>query len=824
MPPRIISHYRVVRRLGSGGMGEVYLAQDTQLDRPVALKVMSAELAKDPNQRKRFRTEAKAASGLSHPHICVIHEVGETGDGRPFLAMEYVEGQTLDVVLQQRRLKTREVINLGIEVAEALEAAHARGLVHRDIKPANLMLDQRGQLKVLDFGLAKWFSADPLTATTTSVAHTKTGVLIGTPQYMSPEQALGRTLDPRADLFSLGVVLYELVAGQRPFLGKTVVETINNIVNGAPAPLGLENPVFSPVLDDIIFKCLEKEPGKRYASAKELAADLRKLKDDSERALAATAHDKMPTPVATPAPGERQPTALWKLAANANANSNLATRWSIGFVVAVLVVLGVWVLLRGGGAKPPASGANLIATNQQKSIAVLPFVNMSADKTDDYLSDGISEEMITALSKIPDLRVKARTSSFAFKGKNEDIQKIGAQLGATHLLEGSVAKSGNKLRITAQLIKVSDGNHLWSDIYDRDMQDIFAVRSEVAQQVVNALKIQLGVEETRSLGRKPTENLEAYKLYLQGRSLWNRRTGESLKQAIECFNQASGKDPSYALAYAALADCYFVLHDYIGLPSRETYPKARAAALRALELDSNLAEPRAALAGVKAYFDWDWSGAEEEFRQAIALNPNYATAHHWFAHLLRVLCRQDKALAEIKLAKEIDPLSPIINANFGFDLFLSGKESLAIEVLKQQIALDPSFVQAHDILGWVYYSNGKWPEAIAEFEAAHRLDGSGISGLDGLGAAYSRAGRTDEAQKILGQMLELQRQGGMDCLYEIARVQYALGDDAGALESLENALSEHSSSLDKLYFSPFWKDLRPHPRFQAILRKMNLVK
>lgn len=378
--------------MGSGGMGEVYLAQDTQLDRPVALKVMSAELAKDPNQRKRFHTEAKAASGLSHPHIGVIHETGETEDRRPFLAMEYVEGQTLDEVLRQRRLKIREVIQLGIEAAEALEAAHARGLVHRDIKPANLMLNPQGQVKVLDFGLAKWFAADALSATNTSAAHTKTGLLIGTPQYMSPEQALGRELDPRTDIFSLGVVLYELMAGQRPFLGKTVAETINNIVNQPPASLGLENPVFSPVIDHIIFKCLEKEPEKRYGSARELTADLRKLKEDSERALSTAAHERTSTPLATPAPGERQPTALWKLAANASSNGNLAIRWTIVFLVAVVVLLVVRALLGGGGKKSPAPGTNATEAAQQNSVAVLPFLNQSGDKAEEYPSDGRTEE------------------------------------------------------------------------------------------------------------------------------------------------------------------------------------------------------------------------------------------------------------------------------------------------------------------------------------------------------------------------------------------------------------------------------------------------
>jgi len=823
MPARIISHYRIARRLGAGGMGEVFLAQDTQLERPVALKVMSAELAKDPNQRKRFRTEAKAASGLAHPHICVIHEVGETEDGRPFLAMEYVEGQTLDVVLRQRRLKIREIINLGIEVAEALEAAHARGLVHRDIKPANVMLDRRGQVKVLDFGLAKWFAPDELSATTTSVAHTKTGTLIGTPQYMSPEQALGRTLDPRTDIFSLGVVLYELVAGQRPFLGQTVGETINNIVNQPPASLGLENPVFSPMLDDIICKCLEKEPEKRYASAKELAADLRKLKDDSERALSATAHGKIPTPAVTPAPAEPQPTALWKLAAKAGASRNATLRWIIGFVTAGLLALGGWVLFRGGGSKPPAPGTNLTATAQQKSVAVLPFVNMSADKADEYLSDGISEEIITALSKIKGLKVPARTSCFAFKGKNEDIQKIGQQLHVSTVLEGSISKVGNQVRVSAQLINIADGFHVWSETYDRALDDLLAIRTDVAARVAEALKGKLLGEESQQLAKRTTENAEAYRLYLHGRYLWNRRTGEDLKQAIEYFNQAIGKDPSYALAYAGLADCYGVLSEYAGLPTRETYPKARAAALKALELDSSLAEPHAALGFIRAFFDWDWSGAEAEFRRAIALNPNYATAHHWFARVLDSLRRHEQALAESKQAQEIDPLSPVINANLGLELYVNGKEDLAIEVLQKQIALDPSFVVAHDGLGLVYLQKGKLSEAVAEFETMHRLDGSGTYGLGDLGLAYARAGRTNDAQRVLDQMLELQRQG-LDYRVSLALVQHALGDDERALNSLEKAFEEHASGLEWVNFAPFWKDLCPHPRVQAILKRMNLVK
>jgi eukaryotic-like serine/threonine-protein kinase len=799
-----------------GGMGEVYLAQDTQLDRPVALKVMSAELAKDPNQRKRFRTEAKAASGLMHPHICVVHEVGETEDGRPFLAMEYVEGHTLDAVLRERRLKMREVINLGIEVAEALDAAHARGLVHRDIKPANVMLDRRGRAKVMDFGLAKWFALEESSATTTSVAHTRTGMLIGTPQYMSPEQALGRALGPHTDIFSLGVLLYELVAGQRPFLGKTVGEVINNIVNQPPAPLGLENPVFSPELDNIIFKCLEKAPEKRYGSAQELAGDLRKLKEDSERALSATAHDKLPTPVstvATPQPALR--------VTRAGTSHRAALGWAFGCVAVAVAALGGWALFRGGGVKPPEHGITAPSTVTQKSVAVLPFVNMSADKADEYLSDGMTEELLNALTKVKGLRVPGRSSSFAFKGQNaQDIfRKVGAQLQVQTVLEGSVRKAGEKLRITAQLISVADGFHLWSETYDRDMTNIFTIQSEIASRVAEALKVQL-----LGAAREPTQNIEAYKLYLQGRYWWNRRTSEGLKQAIVYFNQAIGKDPGYALAHAGLADCYCVMRDYdVYAKDRQTFPQARAAALKALELDSTLAQARVAMADVKAYLDWDWSGAEVEFRRAIELNPNYATAHQWLGRLLLVMRRPKEALAEIQEALDLDPLSPIINDNLGELLFRNGQTDLGIEVLQKQVARDPSFVVAHGTLAWVYYHQGKLSESIAELETQKRLLGSEINGLGRLAAAHARAGRTSEAQKILGRMQELQRQG-IDCRVDIASVQHELGDDEAALDSLEKAAEEHAAGLEYLNCDIGWKDLRPHPRAQAILRKMNLVK
>ena len=816
MPGRLFAHYRVVRRLGVGGMGEVYLAQDTQLERPVALKVMSAELAKDPEQRKRFRTEARAASGLNHPHICVIYDVGEAEDSRPFLAMEYIEGQTLDVVLRERRLKIREVVQLGIEVAEALDVAHAHGVIHRDIKPGNLMLDQRGAVKVLDFGLAKRFAADQFNAPMTSAAQTRTGILLGTPQYMSPEQALGRTLDPRTDLFSLGVVLYELLAGQRPFLGQTPLETINNIVNQPLPPLGLDNAVFSPALDQIINKCLEKEPAKRYGSARELAADLRQLKEDSERGLAAAAQERTAVVGPAPAPGNRQLAAPGQPATKTALGRKPALVGALGFLMVALLGFGGWLLFRGGGLSPPAPPADRVGPDRQKSVAVLPFVNMSGDKADEYLSDGMTEELLSELAKVKGLRVPARTSCFVFKGKTDDIQKIGQQLHVSTVLEGSLRRAGNQIRITAQLINVADGFHIWSDTYDRDMTNIFAIQSDIATRVAEALKVQL-----LGKGREPPADIEAYKSYLKGRYLWNRRTGESLTKAIDCFNQAIAIDPGYALAHAGLADCYQVLPGYHPTGIREAEARARAAALKALELDPGLAGPLATLASLKETYNWDWPGAEADYRRAIELDPNHPSARQWFAESLSFQGRVQEAVAQGRKALELDPLSPVINAITARVLISAGAAEEAVDLLRKQVASDPSFALAHTILGWAYVAQGRLAEAIPEYEAASRLNENTPSGE--LGFCYARAGRTNDAQKVLQQLTELQRRGN-DVNVAMAMVHHGLRNDSQAFELLEQAVQDHSYFMQLVPVNPCWNDLLPHPRFQAILKKMNLAK
>ena len=813
MTDRKIARYEVVRRLGVGGMGEVFLARDPELERSVAIKVMSAELAKDADQRKRFRAEAKAASALVHPNIVVILEVGETEDGRPFLAMEYVEGQTLDAVMQQRRLRIREVLNLGLEVADALELAHSRGIVHRDIKPANIMLNGRGAVKVLDFGLAKRFAEDELSAPTSgSGSHTRTGMLIGTPHYMSPEQVLGRELDNRSDLFSLGVVLYELVSGQKPFRGRTVGETINNVVNQAPEPLGLENPVYSPALDAIIFKCLEKEPAKRYESAKALARDLAKLKTESERANAAKPAPASPprsepqTPAATPAPARRP----------------LLSPPSVSFVISVglLVALGALVF---HSTKPSSHsdkdiGLVPLDTPHQNSIAVLPFDNFSGDSESDYLSDGLTEEITTALSRIHGLKVAARNSAFTFKDKKDDARAIGAALRVSTLLEGSVRKDGKKLRVTAQLINVADGFQLWSDTYDRSVEDIFAVQEDIARRIAERLQGQTN-------GPAPvakTVNAEAHLLYLQARLFWNKRTEAGLKRALQLYQEAIGKDPAYPEAQASLASCYYLLPSYsLSARKAEYYPKARAAAHRALELDADCAEAHAVLGNLQAAAR-DLKGAEEHFRKAIQLAPSYSTAHHWYGIFLTTHGRREEALAELRTAFELESSSPIIRTAIAHTFYFSRDFDRTISEARNIIEASPEFPPIRGVLIEAQLQKGLFKEALVEIEKARALEpDEPLAKLEARGYALARLGETAAAEKIVSQ-LEEQRQQGKPLNGAIAFVYLGLGDYDKAADALEREYLAEGLD-DEILWDPFFDKVRDLPRFQALLRKAGLT-
>jgi serine/threonine-protein kinase len=765
-------------------MGEVFLAEDTKLERSVALKVLPKDVAHDVSRRKRFLAEAKSASALNHANVCTIYEVGETAEGQPFIAMEYLEGHTLDALARSRRLKLPEIFSIGVQVANALEAARQSQVVHRDIKPGNIMVDTQGRVKVLDFGLAKRLDQ----AGKASVM-TQEGAILGTPNYLSPELALGREVDSRSDIFSLGVVLYELAAGRNPFAGASFGDTVNNLLNCQPESLCGWNPTVTAEFERILFKCLEKEPGKRYATPRQLSDDLAKV----------ATHLRTPR-----------------------------TRSSRARAVAVIVsaigvtTLGLAWLMRSKPATPPAAPARTLTPVQQNSLAVLPFLNLSADQADEYLADGISVDLSTTLTQIGGLNMRSWLSCRAFKGKTDDIRKIGEQLSVAMVLAGSVTKAGDKLRVNAQLSDVVNGTQLWATTYDREMADILEIRSDIARQLANALKAQLRLEEAQHLVKTPTANVEAYRLYLQGRSLWKRRTGESLKQAVEQFQQATRKDPGFALAYAGLADCYVLLSEYVALPPRETFPQARATAQKALELDNTLPGPRVVLAIYLSHFEWKWEEAEAELRKVISSHPNYATARQRLAQLLEVRGKFSQALGEMRLAQEVDPVSPIILANVGLELFLAGQENQGVESLRRQLEVDSSFAPAHLHQGMIYLIQDRLDQAIEEFEKLPQLDPGGVW-AHYLGVAYARAGRVGEARKVLAELEHLQGLG-LDYRLGIALVQQALNDDAKAMDSLEKALEERATGLQWLYSDPLYKNLRAHPRAQAVLRKMDLVK
>jgi eukaryotic-like serine/threonine-protein kinase len=813
MADQNISRYRLVRRLGGGGMGEVFLGEDTELERLVALKVMSAELAKDPNQRKRFRTEAKAASGLLHPNICVIHEVGETEDGRPFLAMEHVQGHTLDVILQQRRLRIREIIALGIEVGGALEAAHAKGILHRDIKTANIMLDQRGHSKVLDFGLAKRFSVDELSATTTSIAQTKTGMLIGTPHYMSPEQALGHELDHRTDIFSLGAVLYELVVGQRPFLGRTVGETLNKVINQQPDPLGLANPIYTPALDNIIFKCLEKDRDKRYVSAKDLVADLTRLRSDAEWALA---QKESPAQTAVPViPPKPEPVA----AAESVRSSSERTWRAVAVGALALMILGSLAILlhvkHAGELELSGKKSGAI----QNSVAVLPFDNFSGETDTDYLSDGLTEEITTALSRIPGLKVAARNSAFTFKGKKEDARKVGTTLQVKTLLEGSIQKIGKRVHVNAQLINVADGYHLWSETYDRSVDDILALQEDIARRI--AERLQGG---TNGMELHQPVNPEAHKLYMQARLFWNKRTAPGLKKAADLFQQALKKEPDYAAAHAGLAATYLLIPMYSVDARQETYtPLARASANRALELDPTCAEAHAVLGNLQAQPPArDLKGAEEHFRRALELDHNYATAHHWYGRYLMLHGSKEKSLIEFQNAVELDPLSPSIRSTIAHWYYVNGDYDRAVTEAQKVIEAFPEFPPVRNILIFTLFIKGRYQDALAEIEKARALmPEEPLAGMELRGYALARLGQTNDVEKILSVLAEQRRQGrALDGA--IGFVYVGLREYDKALEAFEKL--EASDGLEEeMFCDPLFKELRDLPRAQALMKKAGLI-
>ncbi len=779
-----VSHYRILEKLGGGGMGVVYKAEDTKLGRLVALKFLPEELSQDKRSVQRFQLEARAASGLNHPNICTIYDIDEH-DGRHFIAMELLEGQTLKGRIAGQPLESDQLVRLAMQVAEGIVAAHAKGIVQRDIKTANVCVTERGQAKLLDFGLAKL--VEPAGEVTATESLTQAGVAPGTLPYMAPEQLRARPVDGRTDIYALGCLLYEMATGQRPFREEMGPQLIDDILHKLPAPPSRLNPDMMPELERIILKCLEKDPENRYQSAKEVFVDLRRLAAPSTAAA-----------VSAPVP-RRGRTAL------------LAT---VGLLAAALVIAAYFARNRiWPAARPPAG---------KVMLAVLPFENLSRDPEQEYFSDGLTEEMIAQLGRMQPQRlgVIARTSAMQYKNTNKAIDVIGRELGVDYVLEGSVRRAGTRVRITAQLIQVSDQTHLWAENYERDVADVFAVQSDVAGRIASSLAVELlPVQQAQLASSRPVKP-EVYDAYLKGRYYSNKLTEEGGYKAIEHFRQAIQMDPSYAPAYAGLADAYYGLSS-LYLPPREAMPKVRTAALKALELDDTLPEAHVSLAFVRAYYEWDWVAGEKEFRHAIELNPNHAPAHEWYGFYLAQLGRFDEGIAELKRAHELDPLSFGIAFYLGQSYYWARQYDRALEQAQKAIDVDPSHDWPYLLEGEVYERRGDFSAAIAAFEKSRQLAPESLYAIAELGHAHAAAGNRREALKALEDLKQLSKRRYVDTTL-MAMICAGLGEKDQAFAWLQQALDARNEGLLFLVVDLRFASLRSDPRFQNLLRQMKL--
>ena len=743
-------HYEIVKQIGAGGMGEVYLAKDTKLDRKVAVKILNEKFAAHESNLNRFIREAKAASALNHPNILVIHEIGAS-DNSNYIVSEFIEGKTLRDNFKQSPQKLSEILDIAIQIANALCAAHAANIVHRDIKPENIMIRPDGFVKILDFGLAKLVEqkAAGFEASTVKQNQTAKGVIMGTVNYMSPEQAKGEKVDARTDIFSFGVVLYEMIAGRTPFAGDSMSETFANLINSEPKPLTRFASNVPEELNRIVAKTLRKKRDERYQTMKDLLTDLKSLREN----LAFDERLEKSHP-----PNDNNATAFLKATTGEARNqtdetdNNLTGQIKRHKSLAAIISVVLFITVIGFGYyfyNSKKSGANV-----KKSLAVLPFVNAGQDPNAEYLSDGITESVINNLSQISSLKVMSRNSAFRFKNNQADVKNIAAQLNVETLVTGDIKQLGDKLIINVRLIDASDDSQIWGNQYVKSSADIIAAQNEIAQAVANNLRVKLTDSEEQKLVKNYTENPEAWQLYLKGRYHVLKITKPEIELGIKYYQQAVDLDPNYALAYVGLSDAYRTLTLAGEMPPTEFFPKAKAAAQKAVELDDSLAEAHSNLGASVAWNDWDWNAAEVQYKRALELNPNYADAHLFYGTLLLFRKQIPEALAEVKRAREIDPLSLRINLLEGQFLNYAGKHDEALAVAQKLLELDPNFWVAHATASSAYIGKKMYPEAITEARKARQIYDVSSDPIAGLGYALAKSGSQTEAREVLEELLK----------------------------------------------------------------------